>query len=210
MKVNLDKELDQYFKSSFEDFEQEPSSATWEHIKQELDKKPAKNSFILWSAAASILLILGVGFGLYFNDSSGIKLKSNKLAPIVAIETPSIVLDKKANSSDLKIEKNVALKKQVLAKVDLISARESISTNTNEIENSIPIEYLSPKIAVLEEDKFETIKPIKALSEEWSEQINQKTIGSPEIKLAMVKAIDIDQNASKGNNKSRKISISSF
>ena len=75
MKVASDKKFDEFFKSSFEDFEVEPSANSWSKIAQEIKQKPKKKFPIFWSAAASVLIVLGIGLGLYTKPIEVIKLK---------------------------------------------------------------------------------------------------------------------------------------
>ncbi|MDA9555213.1 hypothetical protein N9R54_03145 [Pelobium sp.] len=79
-----DKEFDSLFKSSFEDFEVEPSANSWEKISQEL-KQPKKKFPIFWMAAASIIIVLGIGISLFNSPTEVIKLRP---------ETPSQLLSK--------------------------------------------------------------------------------------------------------------------
>lgn len=58
-----DKEIDQLFRSEFDDFEVEPSAAVWGNVTTQLDKKKWSLKTYL-SAAASLLILLSAG--LYF------------------------------------------------------------------------------------------------------------------------------------------------
>ncbi len=74
----LDKDFDQIFKSSFEDFEVQPAANSWDKITAGLDKKPkSKNFGIFWMAAASVVVVLGIGIGLYTKPTEVIKLRGN-------------------------------------------------------------------------------------------------------------------------------------
>ncbi|MBC7653371.1 MAG: hypothetical protein H7098_02730 [Oligoflexus sp.] len=78
MKPMLDKDFDQLFKSSFEDFEVQPAANSWDKITDALDKKPKSKSFgIFLMAAASVVVVLGIGIGLYTKPTEVIKLRGN-------------------------------------------------------------------------------------------------------------------------------------
>ena len=71
----LDKDFDQIFKSSFEDFEVQPAANSWDKITDKLDKKPKKKSFgVFWMAAASVVVVLGIGIGLFTKPTEVIKV----------------------------------------------------------------------------------------------------------------------------------------
>ncbi|MBK0383725.1 hypothetical protein I5M32_12220 [Pedobacter sp. SD-b] len=74
----LDKDFDQFFKSSFEDFEVQSAANSWDKITAGLEKKPKSKSFgMFWMAAASIVVVLGIGIGLYTKPKEVIKLRGN-------------------------------------------------------------------------------------------------------------------------------------
>ena len=119
MKTNLDKKFDQHFKSSFEDFEVVPSADSWKKISTELEKKPTKRPFIYWSAAASILLLMSVGIGLYIHPFAGVKSKPDVANPVLTAKNLKRALKNEMNRSNLTLKKNVLLKTTALAKEDL-------------------------------------------------------------------------------------------
>lgn len=85
MKQVSDKEFDGLFKSSFEDFEVEPSAKSWEKITDQLDAKPRGKKFpIFWSVAASVIVVLGIGIGLYTKPTEVIKLRPGQTEEMMA------------------------------------------------------------------------------------------------------------------------------
>ena len=75
MKPMLDKDFDAFFKSSFEDLEIAPATDSWEKISKKTQDKPRKKNFpVFWMAAASVLIVLGVGISLYTKPIEVIKL----------------------------------------------------------------------------------------------------------------------------------------
>lgn len=83
MKAMLDNEFDKAFKSSFEDFEVEPSTNSWENIAAKLDEKPkGKKLPVFWlSAAASVVIVLGIGISLYQKPGDDIIRLRKKATP---------------------------------------------------------------------------------------------------------------------------------
>lgn len=74
----LDKDIDQLFKSSLEDVEITPTQTSWTDISNRLDAKPHQKKFPFWMAAASVLLVFGIGIGLYHQTDETIKLHPNE------------------------------------------------------------------------------------------------------------------------------------
>lgn len=75
---------DDFFKSAYEQFEDEPSPAVWEKLNAALDKKdrePDRRRFIWWRRAALLLFILLAGFVLFDGDllKPGKSHSNNKL-----------------------------------------------------------------------------------------------------------------------------------
>lgn len=112
MQPMSDKELDELFQQRFGSFDAEPSAAVWNKITNELDnKKGRKKSFpIFWMAAASVVVVLGLGVYL-FNPKETIKLRGKAVAEQVTvtpeapvelpvIEQPSIALNTPANMEE--------------------------------------------------------------------------------------------------------------
>lgn len=79
MKPVLDKDFDQLFKTSLEDFEVTPTANSWNKIAEQLESKPAKKKFpAYWMAAASVIFILGIGISLYLTSTEVIQLKPDQ------------------------------------------------------------------------------------------------------------------------------------
>lgn len=54
--------MDQFFREKLSTHEEKPSSLAWERLENQLHKKPKSTRRIWWAAAASIILILSVGY----------------------------------------------------------------------------------------------------------------------------------------------------
>ncbi|MBD3748049.1 MAG: hypothetical protein IE931_00995 [Sphingobacteriales bacterium] len=90
MKEISDKEFDGFFKSFFEDFEVEPSAKSWEEISNNLAQKTEKRRFpLIWTAAASVMIIIAIGIRFYLQPAEMIKLKGNQAAEQVLASAPS-------------------------------------------------------------------------------------------------------------------------
>lgn len=71
----LDKDFDELFKSSFEDFEVTPATDSWTKISKKINSNPIRKKFpLFWMAAASIVIVLGIGVSLYTKSTEVIKL----------------------------------------------------------------------------------------------------------------------------------------
>jgi hypothetical protein len=145
MKEISDKELDGFFKSSFEDFEVEPSANSWDNITQKLDQKPAKKKFpIYWAAAASVAIVFGIGINLYQRPGEIIKLRPARGERVASV-TKVRILDKKEEASteaDLPMENTSSIKvnhmqsntAQLVPKSD---HKEVFASNNNNPEKNI-------------------------------------------------------------------------
>ena len=77
-------DMDDFFKSAYQQFEDEPPAKLWEKLNAGLDKKEGdsnRKKMIAWRSAAIVLLLLLAGFIIFetriFNTGVG-KNKSNK------------------------------------------------------------------------------------------------------------------------------------
>lgn len=72
----LDKDFDAVFKSSFEGYEVTPANDSWTKISKKINGKTKQKKFpVFWMAAASIVIVLGIGIGLYTKPIEVIKLR---------------------------------------------------------------------------------------------------------------------------------------
>lgn len=56
-----DKEFDEFFRTKFSTYEEQPSGAVWEAISRELGSRKRRSYRYIWSAAASVVVILAAG-----------------------------------------------------------------------------------------------------------------------------------------------------
>src|SRR5690606_15067166 len=83
MKSMSDKELDDFFKSSLEGFEQKPVAGCWNKIEQQLGNQPVKKTVLpYWLAAASVVMVIGLSVKLYNSEEQTIKLTRAVDAPL--------------------------------------------------------------------------------------------------------------------------------
>ncbi|WP_304064323.1 hypothetical protein [Pedobacter glucosidilyticus] len=101
-----DKELDILFKSKFEDYEVEPSVSSWSKIEEQLSIKPMQRRKVpfLWMAAASVLVVLGLGLIFWNKPQEQIMLKGKP-----AVEEGNILIAQN-NSTSLSNEVNTSTK----------------------------------------------------------------------------------------------------
>jgi hypothetical protein len=109
-----DKEIDQLFRSEFENFEIEPSQQVWGNITDKLDANKRKKAlFPYLSIAASILVMVAIG--LYFIPQ--VKVNTKKPVQIAAVknnvEPKVIIAPAKDNDLPKPSEKIVASVKKV-------------------------------------------------------------------------------------------------
>lgn len=110
-----DKEIDQLFRSEFDDFEVEPSVAVWGNVRSQLDKKWALKTYL--SIAASLLVLLSGG--LYFISQT----KNNTKAPV---QVAVVKNDKPVKAN---ITPRVTSPKIVQAQVEKVIALNTTTTS---------------------------------------------------------------------------------
>jgi hypothetical protein len=150
-----DKEIDQLFRSEFENFEIEPSQQVWGNITDKLDANKRKKAlFPYLSIAASILVIVAIG--LYFIPQ--VKVNTKKPVQIAAVknnvEPKVIIASAKDNDLPKPSEKVVASVKKVNKVYKDDNIRKDKETKKVEIINQ-PTE----QIAAVVERNNEILKP---------------------------------------------------
>jgi hypothetical protein len=216
MKPMLDKDFDQIFKSSFEDFEVQPAANSWDKITDKLDKKPKKNSFgIFWMAAASVVVVLGIGIGLFSKSTEVIKIKGN------SNEILSQTSKEKNNYTEvIKDVENRKSKPVVYAKNKNVLANNqaTISTNKNNFEPDATISNTN-NVSIIKDTENEpsqivATKPIrtKTVTERILEDEASKNIEASKVKTQTLLAQNaIDKNLIENSNQTnRKLKIRSI
>jgi hypothetical protein len=150
-----DKEIDQLFRSEFENFEIEPSQQVWGNITDKLDANKRKKAlFPYLSIAASILVIVAIG--LYFIPQ--VKVNTKKPVQIAAVknnvEPKVIIAPAKDNDLPKPSEKVIASVKKVNKAYKDDNIRKDKETKKVEIINQ-PTE----QIAAVVERNNEILKP---------------------------------------------------
>lgn len=165
-----DKELDQLFKSQFEDFEIEPSKESWNKIEQKIALPIKRRSPFLWMAAASILIVLGFGLQLFIQPAEKIRLHKKKVQEVVA--------HVKSNDFEDLVAPDAVEANESLTKSNPVKAfrNENVSaSNSNPKKNIIADATTAKDYNVLEETieiadvEINSIKPLRrkpTLSEE--------------------------------------------
>ncbi len=229
MKEISDKEFDGFFKSSFEGFEVEPSTNSWENITQKLDQKPAKKKFpIYWTAAASVVIVLGLGIALYQQPDEIIKLRpdqdksmaavteveilDNNSAPVEAeqpIDKTSLVKNNKVSNNNF--QPSSKLSSKVVLASNTNNAKKNIS---NDATKALEINVLNTETVDNKTQELAETKPVKLRS--VTERIladealkNRKGMEvMPNKVLAAQSNTDEDLNG-EGTNPDRKLKIKS-
>lgn len=148
MEPMSDKELDLLFKSKFTDYEVEPSVSSWSKIEEQLSVKPMQRRKVpfLWMAAASVVVVFGLGLILWNKPQEQIMLKGKP-----AVEEGAIVIaqNNTVNTSD---EVVANIKKAENKVANLSRVAQEVASNTIEESNSQEENY----IASTQTDKPET------------------------------------------------------
>jgi len=197
----LDKDFDQLFKSSFEDFEVQPAANSWDKITAGLDKKPQRKNFgIFWMAAASVVVVLGIGIGLYTKPVTVIKLRGN---------TDDILnLAAKEQNNDAEIVKDVDVKNAKSKTADdtknegfLANNHPTTKTNKNNLETDATIyntsNVLLTKDTGIEPSQIVATKAVrtKTVTERILEDEASKNLDDAKIKTQTLLAYNtIDEN----------------
>jgi hypothetical protein len=117
MKPMLDKDFDQLFKSSFEDYEVTPTANSWDKIADSLYKNPAsKKKFpFYWASAASIIFILGIGISMYLKPTEVIQLRPDQPKEKLA-ETTNLANEVKPSThgTEVATESEIENKKEIV------------------------------------------------------------------------------------------------
>ncbi|MFC5284943.1 hypothetical protein ACFSSE_05480 [Pedobacter alpinus] len=199
----LDKDFDQIFKSSFEDLEIAPAADSWSKITKELDKKGTKKFPIFWMAAASVIVVLGIGVGLYIKPTELIKLTTNKnkmMADLAKEQpTPTTATEDLTVTDDVLVNPEKVATKQV-ASVNNNTSNQEITENQ---ENIAVDATIAPESNVLIAET-NTIKPLRAKS--VTEQIiedekNIETINRPILTAQSIASVNNIENATNTNRK---------
>jgi hypothetical protein len=218
MKVTSDKEFDDLFKSSFEDFEMEPSANSWDKITKELENKPAKKFPIFWSAAASVVIVLGFGIGLYNKPTDLIKLRPKSSDEYLA-NNPK---DLKNNIQNVKVDAvkteideqplNKEVKNQVSNETGLrikesriVKSTALIASQQNNVEEkniSSDATFVAREIVLdvtnLDEDlaRVKPVKKIQSVAQQMleDEALNSRINNSTPTRLALAQNNTYDRN----------------
>ncbi len=140
-----DKDFDKLFKDRFADFDEQPSAQSWLNIEKQLHRKPKNKLPFLWMAAASVLVVLGIGFLLYRQPTEVIQLKKKtelakinnpvKKTEIVAVDNSLPTIDKErfTSSDSTPIESSNKTEKNLVTDATIASGHSVL--DVKKIEN---------------------------------------------------------------------------
>lgn len=221
MKAMLDKEFDKAIKSSFEDFEVEPTAKSWENISAQLNQKPkGKKLPIFWlTAAASVVIVLSIGISIYVKSTDDIiKLRAQENPKDVVIEEGlnlQAANKKISNIGDDKVVKTDLNKGEKLV-------NSSVKTNKNQVEiiknkslekNIISDATITPNANVLVVKKVEEViaatKPVRkpTVTEKMIAEENAKGANSINNKPAFAINTTDENLSNEGAQGDRKVKI---
>jgi hypothetical protein len=134
--ANEDKKFDDLFKSKLSNYEIKPSSLAWEKLEWKLNKKGKAAYFPFLKIAASIVLLLGVGYIAWFISKKDIKREQPQLAEAVKqVGEPTIIQEElliavnNKNPDSLKIQEEQVIPQQVEKK----NKQEVVLRNADEV-----------------------------------------------------------------------------
>jgi hypothetical protein len=208
----LDKDIDQLFKSSLEDFEVTPSVKSWDKISASLEQKPKIKKYpIFWMVAASVLIVASLGITLFNQNTDVIKLHGNQTKDLAALEQPVTLNPTPADALDLTLN-------NVLANRKFISPKTS--NPLEKVENNLqPDATTSTAINVFntneqEEIKLVAVKPIreKTVTERIleTESLNNQTNKINKENSLTAQNITDENLQGNGNPLDRKLKIKSI
>lgn len=169
----LDKDFDAFFKSSFEDYEVAPAADSWTKISEQINPKSKKKSFpVFWMAAASIIILFGIGIGFYTQPTNVIKLhpdEGNEVLANLALKQDDFTTEKELPKPEIKYTKKaiertkstVMLQKVIEKaeeKTEEVSSNEALNSELTSVQNVKPIR---PKLVTEQLIAQEEIKDLK-------------------------------------------------
>ncbi len=177
----LDKDFDAHFKSSFEGYEIAPATDSWTKISEKINPKPKRKGFpVFWMAAASVIIVLGIGIGLYTKPTEVIKLHPDgdsemmanlaqeQKAPIKVVEAPETIA-KPSKKPALRTVANKPLTKESVA-VEKVLVDETTLINEPvemELASVKNAKSVRPKLVtehLLEQEEISNLKKVDAVT----------------------------------------------
>jgi hypothetical protein len=157
MKPMLDKDFDAVFKSSFEGYEVTPANDSWTKISKKINGKTKQKKFpVFWMVAASIVIVLGIGIGLYTKPTEVIKLHPGGEKEMMA----NLTQEEKAVIGTVPVV-NETIAKSLQKPVKNI-AKNSKTVTESKLAKKTAIEIQKPVDEPVETD-LELVKNVKPL-----------------------------------------------
>ncbi|WP_211226539.1 hypothetical protein [Pedobacter glucosidilyticus] len=190
--------MDLLFKSKFEDYEVEPSVSSWSKIDEQLSIKPMQRRKVpfLWMAAASVLVVLGLGLIFWNKPQEQIMLKGKP-----AIDEGNILIAEN-NSTSSSNEVNTNTKQANLQSGNQESEVQKITQSVSE-QNGLQEENLfasiqTDKSGIQEEQELVTrTEPVKRIT--VTELIlleEENAVKTDKIKSSMFSSFNEDNQSS--------------
>lgn len=230
MKAMSDKEFDKAFKSSFEDFEVDPTAKSWENIAAKLDEKPKGKKFpIFWlSVAASVIMVLSIGIIIYQKPTENIIELRGKTQPtdvVIDGEQSNPIYSNNENTTAVDSDADVTPKNSEVVSVNPSVIKNATKTanakvaknqeiNTSE-KNNLPDATISTKVNVLSTNNIETViaetKPVRkpTVTERMIAEEEAKKVSSNNNQTALATNTNGENLNNDGATGDRKLKIKS-
>ncbi|AFL86169.1 hypothetical protein Belba_3679 [Belliella baltica DSM 15883] len=186
--ANEDKKFDDLFKSKLSNHEIKPSSLAWERLEGKLNKKEKAAYFPLLRIAASIILLLGVGYIAWFIAKEDIKEEQPQLAEVIEKSEKTVlnqeelvIEEKKETLRSNEIQKQQVIPQNVektskqkvdVRKIEEVKKQEFIA-EIKPIEKTEVVVAL-PELEIPELDFNEAVAINQPVADEVKEEIDYK------------------------------------
>lgn len=153
-----------HIKEKFANRTFKPSASAWERLSMQLDEAPKqkKRGWIFYiGAAASILLLISIGFQLFSDDSEEVILKNE----VVTIPINTNIIDEKIDQflNEIPVEKSLVKADEVIEKLKIGTQINTViptkeKSKSNRINREIPELKERIVVAQVEKEKREIIE----------------------------------------------------
>ncbi len=206
MRQMLDKDFDQFFKSSFEDFEVQPSAKSWDSIKKQISGKPiAKKYPFFWMAAASVVVILGLSIQLYTRPDAVIKLRPDNKDEVVQ----DLALGEKATDQ---VSRDIDVDRVAPTRVRKSTSPRKIIASVVEDGSILSEDNVKKDLGAVENIRIvENVVPVKSKLIAYESLNEEQMVRSPKLTKSVATSFrkEREMTLSLEGNTGKKLSIAS-
>jgi cytoskeletal protein RodZ len=130
--ANEELKLDQHFREKLVNHEEKPSRLAWEKLDEKLNGKRKSNYLPVWGIAASIVLLIGVGYFFYHS----VQLVEEQAPQLVILEEKAVQMEKETEKITTPIPEHLA------EEIPTIKQQNQSSQPATQIKK----EAISPKV----------------------------------------------------------------